>query len=117
MEIQIRERGDVAIAGLTGRLAAGVGDQQLRGVIDELLASERRNILLDFSQVSSIDSSGVGELVAGLRVARELGGQIKILQVPERVEHVLRLGQMLPLFEIFEDEASAIESFRGAAEG
>jgi len=118
VEVKIRERDGVMIAALGGKLAAGAGDRQLHDLVDELLAENRKHILLDLSGVSGIDSSGVGELVAGYRVARELGAELKILQVPERVHHILSLTQVLPLFEVFDDESVAVASFgQGAAGG
>lgn len=117
MEVRIRERDDVVIAALQGKLAAGIGDQTLRALIDDLLAEDRKKILLDLSEVSAIDSSGVGELVAGLRVARELGSDVRILHVPDRVEHVLDMAQLLPLFQIYRDEDDAIAQFGGGDDG
>lgn len=111
MEVELRERDGVVIAALSGKLAAGVGDRQLHELIDELLAESRKRILLDLSRVTGIDSSGVGELVAGLRVARELGAEVKILQAPERVHHILTLTQVLPLFDVYQDEADALAAF------
>jgi anti-sigma B factor antagonist len=115
VDVQLRERDGVVIAALRGKLAAGVGDRQLHELIDELLAESRKRILLDLSGVTGIDSSGIGELVAGLRVARELGAELKILQAPERVHHILTLTQVLPLFEVYQDENVAVAAF-GAPE-
>ena len=112
MQVDIRDRGEVVVAALRGRLAAGAGDEELRQLIDGFLADQRTRILLDLSQLTSIDSSGVGELVAGLRVAKELGAELKILQLAERVEHVLRLGQLLPLFDIYDSEDEALKAFQ-----
>ena len=111
MDIELRERDGVVIVALQGKLAAGVGDRQLHELVDDLLAQKRKRILLDLSRVSGIDSSGVGELVAGLRVARELGAELKILQVPDRVHHILSLTQVLPLFDVHDSEDDAVASF------
>ncbi|MEL7060291.1 MAG: STAS domain-containing protein, partial [Acidobacteriota bacterium] len=62
MDISIRQRDDVTIATLDGRLVAGVGDVELRTTLDRLVADGRRKILLDLSRVQRIDSSGIGEL-------------------------------------------------------
>ena len=72
MKIKLRDREGVAIAALEGRLQQGVGDVAMRDLVNDLLASGRTKILLDLSGVPSIDSSGVGELVASLKVAEEL---------------------------------------------
>lgn len=111
MKIDLREKNDVVIAALRGRLASGVGDEILRGLIDKLLADGHRRILLDLSEVPGIDSSGIGELVASLGVAREFDAQIKILRVSEGVHRVLSMSQLLPVFDIYREEAEAIASF------
>ena len=115
MDLEVVERSGVAVVRLAGKLAAGVGDRQLHDLIDELLAENRKRILLDLTEVSGIDSSGVGELVAALRVTRELGGELKIFRVRGHVQRVLHLTQALPLFEVFDDEDAAIAAFDGGA--
>jgi anti-sigma B factor antagonist len=115
VDIEIVDRSGIAVVRLNGKLAAGVGDKQLHALIDELLADGRKRILLDLSQVSGIDSSGVGELVAGLRVTREMGGELKILKVAGTVHRILALTQALPLFEVYDDEATAVAAFSPAA--
>lgn len=112
MNIKVRYKDDVVVAKLEGRLHRGVGDEALRGLIDDALADGYRKLLLDLSEVRSIDSSGIGELVQGYKVAKELKAEIKILSLPQGVEHALRLTQILPLFEIFETEAEALASFQ-----
>ena len=117
MEVKIANRSGVAIVRLDGKLAAGAGDRQLHALIDELLAENRRSILLDLSRVTGIDSSGVGELVAGLRVAREMGGEVKILKVGGNVHRILALTQALPLFDVYDDEDAAVAAFGDTAKG
>ena len=114
MDVAVQERDGVVIARLGGKLSAGVGDRQLHDLIDRLLAENRKQILLDLSQVSGIDSSGVGELVAGLRVARGLGAELKILKAPDRVHRILDLTQVLPLFDVHDEEEAAIAAFASA---
>jgi anti-sigma B factor antagonist len=116
MEVTVRERNGVVIARLQGKLAAGVGDRQLHELLDQFLAERRKRILLDLSRVTGIDSSGVGELVAGLRVARELGAEVKILKASEGVHRILDLTQVLPLFDVHDDEDAAIAAFGAAAD-
>jgi anti-sigma B factor antagonist len=111
MKVQVREADDVVIVDLAGRLAAGSGDRLLREVLDELLGEGWDKILLNLSEVTSVDSSGIGELVAGLRLARRLDSTLKVLNLQERVERTLRIGQMLPLFEVYRDEEEALASF------
>jgi len=111
MHIEVRQAGDVMILDLKGRLTAGLGDQILRDAVDELLAEGRRRILLNLSEVSFLDSAGVGELVAGLKTARRFEADLKLLNVGARVYSTLDMARLLPTFEIYADEGEALKSF------
>ena len=114
MHVEIRENADVVVVDLKGKLTAGLGDQILRETIDELLAENRRKILLNLSEVSFLDSAGVGELVAGLRTAKRFGAELKLLRVGERVRSTLYMARLLPIFEMYGDEDEAVRNFRTA---
>jgi anti-sigma B factor antagonist len=111
MHIEVRQAKEVMILDLKGRLTAGLGDQILRDAVDELLAEGRRCILLNLSEVSFLDSAGVGELVAGLKTARRFEAELKLLNVGERVYSTLDMARLLPTFEIYNDEAEAVRSY------
>jgi len=95
MHIEVRQAQDVMILDLKGRLTAGLGDQ----------------ILLNLSEVSFLDSAGVGELVAGLKTSRRFQADLKLLNVGERVYSTLDMTRLLPTFETYDDEAEAVRSF------
>lgn len=111
MHVEIRQHGDVVVVDLKGKLTAGLGDQLLRDTLDELLARNWRKILLNLSEVSFLDSAGLGELVSGLRTAQKLGASLKLLNVGERVHSTMYLARLLPLFELHADEKTAVGSF------
>lgn len=111
MHVDIRQKGNVLVVDLQGKLVRGVGDLVLREVVDRLLADEWSDLLLNLSAVTSIDSSGVGELVAAHRLVDRFGGALKLLSLSPKVEETLRLSLLLPVFEIFGDEAEAVASF------
>ena len=111
MHVEVREKSGVVIVDLKGKLTAGLGDQILRESIDELLAEGRKKILLNLSDVSFVDSAGVGELVAGLRTAAAFRAALKLLNVTERVYGTLYMARLLPIFEIYGDEAEAVATF------
>jgi anti-anti-sigma factor len=114
MHVTVRKSGDVVIAALRGQLHSGLGDEILRGVVNELLAEGWRKILLNLSQVHSIDSAGIGELVQSLHVCKRFGADLKLLNLHERVRHSLHLAQLLPVFHVYEDEADALRGFAAA---
>lgn len=111
MRVDVRKRGDVVIVDLEGRLVAGVGDELLRDVVNELVGEGWPGILLNLSGVTSMDSSGIGELVSGWKFARKFGTRLKLMQPAETVERSLRLTRLLPLLEVYDTEEQAVESF------
>ncbi|HUM01596.1 MAG TPA: anti-sigma factor antagonist [Thermoanaerobaculia bacterium] len=116
MHVNVRKVEDVVIADLKGQLHAGLGDEILRGVVNELLAEGWRKILLNCSKVTSIDSAGVGELVQSLRICRKFEADLKLLNLHDRIKRSLHLAQLLPVFHVYDDEAEALKGF-GTAVG
>lgn len=114
MKLDLREKQGVSILEVKDRLTAGVGDQMLREAVDTLIASGRNQILVNLSKLHSMDSAGVGELVASYRMVERFGGKLKILNAPSKVKKSLSLAKLLPIFEIYEDEKTAIASFSAA---
>lgn len=117
MRVNVRDAGDVIIVDLMGRLVAGVGDDLLREVINELLAEGWKKILLNLSEVSYIDSAGVGELLASHRTARQMGASLKATRLGQRVNRVLRLSQILPLLDVYDTEEEALQLFAAGTNG
>jgi len=115
MHVTVRKSEDVVIASLKGQLHGGLGDEILRGVVNELLAEGWRKILLNLSKIHSIDSAGIGELVQSLRVCRKFGAELKLLNPHDRVKKSLHLAQLLPVFHVYEDEEEALRGFAAAA--
>ena len=105
MRVDVRQNEDVIIVDLQGRLVSGTGDQLLREVMNELLAASWTKILLNLSEVTKIDSAGIGEL------ARRFDSRVKLLHVRGQIRDILELSQILPLLEIYETEPSAIDAF------
>lgn len=111
MNVSTREVDGVTILDLHGTLVAGVGDEVLREAVNRLLAADHRRILLNLAGVTRLDSAGVGELVASWKLAARFGAQVKLLRPGDRVRSTLHLAQVLPLVEVFEEEAEAVQSF------
>ncbi len=111
MRVDVRQAEDVIIVDLKGRLVSGTGDQLLREVMNELLAASWTKILLNLSEVTKIDSAGIGELVASIKLAERFNSRVKLLHVRGQIRDILELSQILPLLEIYESEQSAIDEF------
>ena len=111
MHVEVRKVGDVVIVDLKGRLLAGVGDEILRNVVNELLAEGWKKILLNLSGVTVIDSSGTGELVASMKICEKFDARLKLLNLHERVRKSLHLSELLPVFEVYDDETAALHHY------
>ena len=112
LTIATREVDGVAVLDLSGRITLGEGSVQVRDAIRELLGKGRKNILLDLGEVNYIDSSGLGELVSAYTSARNQGAALKLLKLTKKVHDLLQLTKLYTVFDIFDDEAVAIASFK-----
>ncbi len=115
MNLDLREKDGVTILVLGGQLTGGAGDEQFREAIDTLLAAGRTQILVDFADITFMDSTGMGELVSGHRTVERFGGKLKILNANKRVHNSLTMARLLPIFEVFDDERKALGSFAPAS--
>lgn len=116
MEIDLRKVEDVIILDMTGRLTAGIGDIVLQEAMNQLVADDWKKILLNLSKVSKIDSAGIGELMASVKLARRFGCDARLLNVQGQVLRILELSQLLPLLDVYQSEEEAITSFATSAE-
>lgn len=111
MKATSRTAEDVEIISLQGKITIGSGDTQLREVISNAVNAGKNKILLDLSGVTTIDSSGIGELVGSYTTATNRGGKLKLLHLPAKLNELLHVTQLITVFEVYENEAEAIASF------
>jgi anti-sigma B factor antagonist len=112
MKLTNYEKGGVVIVNVNGRLTLGDGTSSLRSNVRMLIDGGFRQILLNMAGVDYIDSSGLGELVAAYTTAAAAAGEMKLLNLAKRTHDLLKITKLYTVFEIFEDEASAIASFQ-----
>ena len=107
----VRQVGEVTVVDLEGRITLGDGSNLLRDELRHLISTNRRKILLNFAEVSFVDSSGIGQIVAGFTTVTNQGGQLKLLNLSKRFKDLLNMARISSIFEIYDDEASAIMTF------
>ena len=104
-----RQAGDVTILALGGR--SEEGDTTFRDRIEELLRANRVRVVLDLQAVEYIDSTGLGTIAAKYLTLRRRGGDLKLLHVPPRTLQLMTITKLTRVFEFFDSEDRAIESF------
>jgi len=112
LTIASREVAGVNILDLSGRITLGEGSVQLREAIRGLIGKGKKKILLNLGDVNYIDSSGLGELVSAFTTAKNQQADIKLLNLTKKVHDLLQLTKLVTVFDIYDDEASAIASFK-----
>jgi len=111
LTIQEHEVGAVTVLKLIGEILLDDGDQLFKAHVQNLMANDRTQLVVDFGDVSYVDSSGVGMLVAKQQTLQKIGGDIRLVHLGPRYKRLLATMRVLPLFCVFDDEATAVASF------
>jgi anti-sigma B factor antagonist len=109
--LSIRQVDSVTVVDVAGRITLGEGSSQLRDTLRDLLEKGHKNILLNLSDVTYIDSSGIGELVAGYTTVANRQGNVKLLGLAKRVKDILQITKLYTVFDVHENEAHALRAF------
>lgn len=111
LSIGTREVSHVTILDLSGRIVLGDEIDDLRSAIRNLIDEGKKKIILNLAEIDYIDSSGVGALVGGYTAVRNAGGELKLLNLSQKVHDVLHVTKLYTVFDIREDEFQAVKSF------
>ncbi len=112
MKISPRQVDGVTILDCSGRITLGEGSVVLRDAVRDLLSKGQKKILLNLGEVNYIDSSGIGELVSAFTTVRNQGGELKLLNLTKKVHDLLQITKLYTVFDIRDDEASAVQAFK-----
>ena len=112
LTIHSREVDGVTVLDLSGRITLGEGSVQIRDAIRDLISKGQKSILLNLADVNYIDSSGLGELVSAFTTSKNQGADLKLLHLTKKVHDLLQLTKLYTVFDVKDDEASAIASFK-----
>jgi anti-sigma B factor antagonist len=111
MQIEERVVDDVTILDLKGKITLGDGDEVLRDRINSLALQNRLRVILNLEDVPYIDSAGLGVIVRTYTTIRRQGGQLKLVNLTKRITDLLSITKLLTVFETFDTEAEALQSF------
>ncbi len=111
MKASSRKVDGIVIVDLSGRITLGEGAVVLRDTVKEISSRGEKKILLNLGDVTYIDSSGIGELVAAFTSVKNAGGELKLLNLTKKVHDLLQITKLYMVFDVQDSEASAIAAF------
>jgi anti-sigma B factor antagonist len=112
LTVASRELDGITVLDLKGRITLGEGSVQVRDAIRGLVGKGQKSILLNLGDVNYIDSSGLGELVGAYTTAKNQGTELKLLKLTQKVHDLLQLTKLYTVFDIYDDENTAVASFK-----
>jgi anti-sigma B factor antagonist len=112
LKITERQNDPITILDLTGNIRLGAGATDLRTAIRLLAEKGDKKILLNMAGFSHIDSSGLGELVSSYTTLHKADGELKLFHLSDRVHELMTMTKLLTVFDVFDDESEAVESFK-----
>ena len=112
LDVKERQAGDITVLDLRGEVRIGEGSIALRDAIRNLTAAGKKKMLLNLAGVSYIDSSGIGELIANYTTVSRQGGQLKLLNLTDKIQNLLVITKLLTVFDSYDNEAEALKSFQ-----
>jgi len=112
LDVKERQAGDITILDLSGAVRIGEGSIALRDAIRDLAGQGKKKLLLNLAGVNYVDSSGIGELIANYTTVSRQGGQLKLLNLTDRIQNLLVITKLLTVFDVYENESEALKSFQ-----
>jgi anti-sigma B factor antagonist len=111
LDLKERQAGDVTILDLSGEVRIGDSSVALRESVRKLADQGKKKLLLNLAGVKYIDSSGIGELIANYTTVSRQGGQLKLLNLTDKIQNLLVITKLLTVFDTYDNEAEALKSF------
>lgn len=111
LNITERQAGDITVLDMDGKVTLGEGSVALRTTIRRLLGEGKKNILLNLKGVGYVDSSGIGEFVSSFTAVNKEGGTLKLLNLTQKIQDLLAITKLLTVFDVYESESEALNSF------
>ncbi|MEL7061570.1 MAG: STAS domain-containing protein [Acidobacteriota bacterium] len=111
MKIDARHEQGATILVPKGKITIGEGDVALRGAVREALDAGSERIVVDLGQVTTMDSSGVGELVSAFTTVKNRGGRLALANLPTKVVDILQITQLITVLDVHDSVDEALASF------
>lgn len=111
MKLTSREENGVVILEPKGKIMGGPDATILHDQLHDLIANDKKKVIIDLSKVEWMNSTGLGILISGLTTLRNNGGELKLARVTDKIESLLTITKLITVFESFDDVEGAVKSF------
>lgn len=111
LTINNRQVDGVTIVDVSGKIALGDSNTQLHQSLKQLVADGKKNVVLNMADVTGIDSSGLGSIVAGYSTLQSAGGSLKLMSLSDRIADIMTITKLYTVFDIYDNETDAVKSF------
>jgi anti-sigma B factor antagonist len=111
MKIKVTERYEAVILELKGNVMGGDDTKEFNELLHKLIDDEKKNIIIDLSDVKFMNSSGLGMLIGGLTTMKKANGHLKLARVTEKIESLLIITKLITIFEFYDTVDEAVKSF------
>lgn len=110
MKIESYTVDDAMVIKPKGKVTIGEGDVKLREAVNGALDAGARKLVVNLSSVSTMDSSGIGELVSAYTTVTNRGGQLKLSELPGKIADILHITQLIQVFDVYDNDDEAVQS-------
>ena len=111
MKIKERKRDGVAVLEMSGKLMGGPDAETFAETLKTLIHEGCHNVIVNMEKVKWVNSTGLGILISGYTTLKRNEGEMKVLNVSERIESIFMVTKLASVFESYKDESEAIQSF------
>jgi len=111
VKLKERKRDGVAILEMSGKLMGGPDAETFNEILKTLIHEGCHNVIVSMERVKWVNSTGLGILISGYTTLKKNGGELKLLKVSDRIENIFIVSKLYTVFESFQDEDEAVQSF------
>jgi anti-sigma B factor antagonist len=111
MKIKVTERYEAVILEIKGNVMGGDDTKVFNELLHKLIDEDKKNIIIDLSDVKFMNSSGLGMLIGGLTTMKKANGHLKLARVTEKIESLLIITKLITIFEFYDTVDDAVKSF------
>lgn len=111
MKLNDRVADDVVVLEPKGKIMGGPDASLLHDKLYEYIQQDKKKVIIDLAQVDWMNSTGLGILISGYTTLRNHEGQLKLINVPEKIRSLLIIAKLATVFETYESYEDAVKSF------